>query len=169
MVGRVVLRGERRGHALWSAAPGLVGKGRSSSPRTRRLLITLSMPGDGERRTARGGPDAPAGHPAAQLHRAAAHRRSLIERPCPQPGLRVQRHLHRPGGRRGSQRSRDLLPEALRDPPDVPRGSRRRPIAHRNGGDEAGARAEHRPQHRSPPLSSSHGARKSSYGRSRCD
>ena len=102
---------------------------------------------------------------SAQLHRAATHR-SGFDRQARQSRVRVQRHLHRAGRRRGGQASGLLLPQALRDPANAAAIHVAHPFTQRDGREQPGAGAERRPQHNFPSAQIVVVAHaKSSYGR----
>ena len=108
--GWIVLRGERLGHALWSVARGAFRRAWSSSPRTRMLLMTLSMPGAAQRDPAGDGPRGAGRHPAAQLDHPAAEGHHL-DGEAGEPRLGAEGGFDRPRrcGRGEAQRAR--LPE----------------------------------------------------------
>ena len=99
--GRIVLRGERLGHALWSVARGAFRDAWSSSPRTRMLLMTLSMPGAASaarpaRARAAGWRPSPA---APRRPREGDH----FDIDARQPGLGANGGLHGPDGGGGGE------------------------------------------------------------------
>ena len=154
----IVLRGERFAHALWSVTRLPPGMTRSSSPRTRMLLMTVSTPDTARRHSGGEGAGGTVSYPASELDAAAADRHHL-EGAASQTRLGSERGFDGPGRcGRGVMQPRGSA-QALGHPADAGLVHPADPLAQGKPGQQAGAHAERAPEQNlgpAQPVVSSH-------------